>query len=89
MHYLSTEKLLAEVVADLEVGSAASAVIRGADDRIRYALITNPRFNKSGLSKWMGTVEVGVDAWSFVWDVLLAQPELLFACVGREEGVEL
>ena len=37
----------------------------------------------------MGTIEIAVENWSFVWDDLLANPNLLFVCVGDPEGVEL
>ena len=89
LHYFASEGGLTQVVADLEAGTAASAVIRCPDERIRYALICSPRHNNSGLSKWMGTIEVTAEDWSFVWDALLATPDLLFVCVGDPEGVEL
>ena len=53
-HYVETKRPLAEVIADLDAGVVASAVIRCTDQRIRYALISTPLFSKSGLSKWMG-----------------------------------
>lgn len=89
MNYVKAERGLADVVADLKAGVVASAVIRCNDERMRYALIVCPRFNNSGLSKWMGTIEVCVEDWSFVWDALLVRTDLLFVCVGAEEGVEL
>jgi hypothetical protein len=88
-HDVETERPLTGVVTDLESGIVASAVIRCTDERIRYAHISSPLFNKEGLSKWMGTIELGVETWSFVWDALLGNPGLLFVCVGHEEGVEL
>jgi hypothetical protein len=88
-HYVETERLLTQVIADLEAGTVASAVIRCTDERIRYALICSPLFSKSGLSKWMGTIELTVEDWSFVWNALLANPDLLLVCVGEPEGVEL
>ena len=86
--YAQTEKSLTRVVADLETGALASAVIRCSDERIRYALIHSLLFNQAGFTKWMGTIELGVEEWQFVWDALLASPDLLFICVGVEEGVE-
>lgn len=88
-NYVSVDKPLSLVIDDLEKGAVASAIIRGRDERIRYALITRPRFNKSKLSKWMGTIEVTFEDWSFAWESLLEQNDLLFVCVGEEEGVEL
>lgn len=89
LYYAATEEPLMQVIADLEAGTVASAVIRCSDERIRYASIFSPGFNKSGLSKWMGTIEVTVENWSFVWGALLTNPDLLFVCVGDPEGVEL
>ena len=89
MNYFGAGDSLAQVAALLEAGSAASAVIRNEDARIRYGLITNPRFNGSGLSLWMGTIEIGVEEWESVWGWLLEQTSLRFVCVGHEEGVEL
>ncbi len=87
--YRETERPLSRVVEDLEAGTIRSAVVRRGDERIRYALISSPLFNKQGLSKWMGTIEPGVENWSFVWDALLENPDLLFVCIGDPEGVEL
>ena len=61
--YAQTEKSLTRVVADLETGALASAVIRCSDERIRYALIHSPLFNQAGFTKWMGTIELGVEEW--------------------------
>jgi hypothetical protein len=77
------------VLAALETGTATSAVVRNLDERIRYGLIANPRFNRSDLSLWMGTIEIGVEQREPVWERLLKESHLRFVCVGREEGVEL
>lgn len=61
MNYVGTSDSLAQVVAALQAGTAASAVIRNEDARIRYGLITNPRFNGSRSSLWMGAIEIGVE----------------------------
>ncbi len=37
----------------------------------------------------MGTIEVTVEEWQFVWDALLDKPGLRFVCVAREEGIEV
>lgn len=89
MNYFGAGDSLAHVAALLEAGSAASAVIRNEDARIRYGLITNPRFNGSGSSLWMGTIEIGQEEWTPAWDSLLEETSLRFVCVGLEEGVEL
>jgi hypothetical protein len=89
MNYVSTDKPLERVIADLEAGTACSAVIRITDERIRYALVTRPRFNNSGLSNVDGHIEVSIKDWEFAWDRILEHPDLRFVCVGDEEGVEL
>jgi hypothetical protein len=89
MSYVSTDRPLERVIADLEAGTAYSAIIRNTDERIRYALVASPRFNNSSLSMWMGTIEVSSEDWKFVWDRILEHPDLRFICVGDEEGVEL
>lgn len=89
MNYVPAGDSLVGAIAALEAGTAASAVIRNPDERMRYGLITNPRFNRSDLSLWMGTIEIGVEQWDFVWERLLKEPHLRFVCVGHEEGVEL
>jgi hypothetical protein len=89
MHYVAAGDLLAGVLAALETGTATSAVVRNLDERIRYGLTTNPRFNRSDLSLWMGTIEIGIEQWEPVWEMLVKESHLRFVCVGREEGVEL
>jgi len=37
----------------------------------------------------MGTIEWLEDKWQWLWDFLLNQAGLRFACLGFEEGVEL
>ncbi len=88
MSYAETGKSLSEVLNDLETGTAASAVIRNGDSRIRYALISSPKLHATR-SWWMGTIEIGVENWRFAWDLLLRQAGLTFVCVGAEEGVGL
>lgn len=89
MSYADTGKTLCEVLEDLEAGIVRSAIIRNSDPRIRYALITSPKVHVPGLTLWMGTIEVGVENWRFIWDLLLRQFGLKFVCAGAEEGVEL
>lgn len=89
MCYSETAKTLDEVAVDLQAGSVASAIIRTSDPRIRYALITSPKIHVPPLGLWMGTIEIQVEDWSFVWDALVRQSGLRFVCVGLEEGVEL
>ena len=80
---------LSEILKGLESGELGSLTVRNADPRIRYGLITSPRLDGCSLNLWMGTIEVGVEDWRFVWDQLLLQEGLKFICVGSEEGVEL
>lgn len=87
--YARAATALDEVLKDLAAGTALSVTIRNNDHRIRYGLITSPQTHVPQLSLWMGTIEVGVEDWAFVWDLLLTQSELRFVCVGSEEGVEL
>jgi hypothetical protein len=89
MSYAETAKTFDEVLNDLAAGTVASAIIRTSDLRIRYALITSPQIHVPRLSLWMGTIEVAVENWNFVWNALLKQVGLRFACVALEEGVEL
>jgi hypothetical protein len=89
MCYSDTAKTLDEVSIDLQAGSVVSTIIRTGDARIRYALITSPKVHVPPLGLWMGTIEVQVEDWSFVWDTLVRQSGLRFICVGLEEGVEL
>jgi len=88
MSYAATGRSLSEVLNDLETGTAASAIIRNGDSRIRYALISSPKLHATR-SWWMGTIEIAVENWRFAWDLLLRQAGLTFVCVGAEEGVEL
>jgi hypothetical protein len=89
MSYSATARTLDEVATDLATGSVPSAIIRTTDPRIRYALITSPRIHVPPLALWMGTIEVTVEEWQFVWDALLDKPGLRFVCVAREEGIEV
>jgi|SRR5579872_5706646 len=89
MSYSDTTETLDEVITELAAGSVRSAIIRTSDPRIRYGLITSPRVHVPPLTLWMGTIELGVDDWNFVWDALLRQSGLRFVCVGLEEGVEV
>jgi hypothetical protein len=83
------EASLNELSEALESGELGSVTIRNGDSRIRYGLITSPKLDGCQLSLWMGTIELGVEDWRFVWDRLLHQNGLKFVCVGAEEGVEL
>lgn len=89
MFYTGTSKNLDEVAVALQERTVASVCIRTGDPRIRYALITSPMVHVPPLGLWMGTVEVQVDDWSFVWDALVRQAGLRFVSVGLEEGLEL
>lgn len=89
MSYSDTAKAFDEVLSELERGTVASAIIRNNDPRIRYALITSPRTHVPPLTLWMGTIEIGLDNWTFAWEALLKQLGLCFVCIGLEEGVEL
>lgn len=89
MSFADTAKTFDEVLNDLAAGTVASAIIRTSDPRIRYALITSPSIHIPPLTLWMGTIEIGVENWAFVWEALLKQTGLRFVCVGMEEGVEL
>jgi hypothetical protein len=80
---------LADILKGLESGHLGSVTLRNGDARIRYALITSPRLDGCTLNLWIGTIEVGVEDWRFVWDQLLLHDGLKFVCVGAEEGVEL
>ena len=76
-------------LSELAGGTIASPIIRTSDPRIQCALITSPRTHVPPTILWMGTIEIGVENWTFVWDALLMQPGLCFVCVGMEEGMEL
>lgn len=73
----------------LESGDLGFVTFANSDSRIRYGMITSPRLDGCTSKLWMGTIELGVGDWRFVWDELLLQDGLKFVCVGAEEGVEL
>lgn len=87
--YIPTNDTLESVEAKLARTEISAFSLHPREGMVRYALILKPHFEGNSLSQYLGTIEyAGRDFWP-VWDLLLKTPELTFACLGFEEGLEL
>ena len=77
----------ADVNAMAAEGIISSFILRPTGGAIRYVLGLCPHFEGEDFSCWLGTVEfIGAD-YAPLWQYLLARHDLLFLCLGFEEGV--
>jgi hypothetical protein len=83
---------LSDPSADLSAmaagGIISSFILRPAGGVIRYVLGLCPHFDGDNFSCWLGTVETCAD-YTPLWENLLARHDLLFVCLGFEEGVSI
>ena len=84
-----TEDSFRSAALKLEDGTLSSFWLHPKDGLIRYAMVTCPFFAGEHLSVYFGTIESLDDDFKTLWDLILSVPELSFACLGFEEGVEL
>jgi len=79
----------ADVSAMMSEGIISSFILRPAGGAIRYVLGLCPHFDGDNFSCWLGTVEFTCADYAALWERLLARHDLLFVCLGFEEGVQI
>ena len=70
-------------------GTISSFSLRPCSGPIRYVLGLCPHFDGEKFSCWLGTVEFVSFDYVALWQHLLARRDLLFVCLGFEEGVSI
>jgi hypothetical protein len=70
-------------------GIISSFILRPTAGAIRYVLGLCPHFEGEDFSCWLGTVEFIGASYASIWQYFLARHDLLFVCLGFEEGVSV
>lgn len=84
---------LADGAADLKMmatrGVISSFIVRPSVGPIRYVLGLSPHFEGESFSCWLGTIEFTSSDYRPLWEYFLARHDLLFVCLGFEEGATI